>query len=160
MKNYFGLFPDLEKYFGCLGNFFHSKFIEGFFVINPPYTIHAMNMTFHHILKQFASTKSNLTILLMIPTWINENRLKLNKVCSSQLKISNYSNEKELNVKSLIDSKLIKQYLLYCKNNFKHYNYIQEHNTSFSATTIIVMSNTNIKYNVEHILGKCNIKII
>jgi hypothetical protein len=159
LTNYFGLFPDLEQYFGCLGNFFNSKLVEGFYVINPPYTINAMNMTFRHVLKQFKNTKSDLSILLMIPTWVNDNRIKLNKVCNSQLKITTYKNEKELEIKSLIDSKLIKQYLLYCKNNFKHYDYIKEQDTYFSATTLILLSNNNIQYNIKNIFGKPNIDL-
>jgi hypothetical protein len=159
LKYYFGLFPDLEQYFGCLGNIFNSKLKEGFYVINPPFSIYHINRTILFILKQLNSTKFNLTILLVIPTWINENRIKLNKICKSQLHITNYTNEPDIEIDLLINSGFVHKYLLYCKNNLKYYNYLTNLDTNFAATTLILLSNNN-NYNINNIFGNSNITLI
>jgi len=159
LKYYYGLFPDIEKYFGCLGNFFLSKLTESFYVINPPFTVYHINRTIKHIIKQLNIHKS-LTILLVIPSWINKDRQELNKICSNKLTITKY--DEDVNMNELWKSKYIKQYLLYCKNTFKYFDYIKEQSTIFAPTNLILCSSdkkySDSKYNLDSIFGSADIK--
>ena len=160
LKYYYGLFPDLEKYFGCLGNFFLSKLTKPFYIINPPFTTYHINKTIKHMIEQLNRNKS-LTILLVIPSWVRKDREQLNKVCKSQLQITKY--DEEINIDTLWKSKYIKQYLLYCKESFTYFDYIKEQSTVFAPTNLILCSSdknyTNSKYNIQSIFGKANITI-
>ena len=160
LKYYYGLFPDIEKYFGCLGNFFLSKLTQSFYIINPPYSVYHINKTIQHMIDQLNKNKS-LTILLVIPSWITKDRIELNKICNNKLQINQY--DEEINMKQLWKSKYIKQYLLYCKNSFIYYDYIKEQDTVFAPTNLILCSSdkkyTHSKYNIESIFGKADIKL-
>lgn len=157
LRYYFGLFPDLEQFFGCLGNFFNSKIIKGFFLVNPPFTVLVINNTINHILEQLDNTKENLTFLLVIPAWDNLDRAKLNEKCKLKLQITNY--EEKLELDKCKNSKYLRKYYLYCKDKYKYYNFLLDKVSYFSATNIILLSNTNKEYNIENIFGKPTIKV-
>ena len=53
LKYYYGLFYGLEKYFGCLGNFFNSELKEELYIINPPFNVNIINLTIKHIMNNF-----------------------------------------------------------------------------------------------------------
>lgn len=160
LKYYYGLFPDLEQYFGCLGNFFLSKLTQPFYIINPPFTIYHINRTIKHMIEQLNSNKS-LTILLVIPSWIKKDREQLNRVCKTKLQLTKY--HEEVNIDSLWKNKYIKQYLLYCKESFTYFDYIKEQSTIFAPTNLILCSSdknySDSKYNIQSIFGKANITI-
>lgn len=153
---YFGLFPDLEQYFGCLGDFFNSKFEKGFFVINPPFTINYINRTIDHLLLQLKESTQDLAFLLIIPTWENNDREQLNKLCKTRLQINTYT--ENVNISKVLDSKYIKQYYLYCKENYLYFDFIQNKSVKFSATTIILLSNSKSNFKIESIFGNPNYK--
>jgi hypothetical protein len=162
LKYYYGLFPDIEKYFGCLGNFYNSEFIKGFYVVNPPFTIDHITDSILHILKQLNKSKEELVFLIVIPVWVNDDREKLNKLCDHKLKLENYDSSyyyKKIITKAK-KSDYINKYLLYCKNNFKYYSYLTENSVYVSATNLILLSNRKKKYNIEKIFGDPNIKVI
>ena len=152
---YFGLFPDLEQFFGCLGNFFNSKINKGFYLVNPPFTILAINNTINHILRQLNNAKEELTFLLVIPAWDNLDRAKLNEKCISKLQINNY--EENLQLDKCKNSKYLRNYYLYCKEKYEYYNFLLDKTSYFSATNLILLSNTNKEYNIENIFGKPSI---
>ena len=154
LKYYYGLFPDLEKYFGCLGNFFTSTLTKPFYVVNPPFTIPQMNLTIDHMIDQLQCNK-NLTILFVIPAWVYEDRVKLSKKCKRYIKLEKYDDT--VNIDKLHTSGFVKQYLLYCQENFLYYDYLKEQDVKFAPTNIILLSNTKKHYNMESIFGKSDL---
>ena len=56
LKYYYGLFPDLEQEFGCLGNFFNSVVKEGNYIVNPPFAYEIIHKTFRHLVKLLKNT--------------------------------------------------------------------------------------------------------
>ena len=157
LKYYFGLFPDLEKYFGCLGNFYLSTFTNGTYIVNPPFTDIAINKTIEFMIKQLTKSTKNLTFLFVIPSWISKDRKKLNKICKYKLKV--YDNDR-IKIKDALKSNFITQYLLYCKEHFTYYDYIKMQDCNFAATNLITFSNHNQKLDLELLFGKEDIKII
>ena len=149
---YFGLFPDLEQYFGCLGNFYISHVKSGFYLVNPPFTVNDINKTIRHILKQLELSKHDLTFLLVIPAWDNKDRVLLNKKCKTKLKITKY--EEELELWRCRNSKYLRKYYLYCKEDYKYYNFLLDKDAYFTATNLILLSNTRKEYNIQSIFGK------
>lgn len=156
LKNYYGTFHDLEKYFGCIGNFYESKLIKSIYVINPPFTELDIKLTINHMLKELEIRK-DLTIIYVFPSWISTDRKKLKKICKSKNKIyDDIETDKFLNKFS--KSSYIKQDLLYCKDNFMYFNYINNKNVYFSSTNLIVLSNNKkFKYDLQDIFGKADI---
>jgi len=154
LKYYYGLFPDLEKYFGCLGNFYTSKLEKSFYVINPPFTIEQINLAIDHMIDQLEKNK-NLTILFVIPAWVYEDRVKLSKKCKKYIKLKKH--EDTLEIDKLHKSGFVKQYLLYCQENFLYYDYLKEQDVTFAPTNLILLSNTKKQFNMEAIFGRADI---
>ena len=157
LKYYFGLFPDLEKYFGCLGNFYLSSFNNGVFIVNPPFTEIAIKKTIEFMIEQLQKSTSTLTFLFVIPSWINKDRKRLNKICKDKLKL--YDDDR-IKISEALKSNFITQYLLYCKEHFTYYDYIKMQDCNFAATNLITFSNHNQKLDIEIIFGKEDIKLI
>jgi len=154
LKYYCGLFPDLEKYFGCLGNFFTSELTKKFYVVNPPFWTDKINQTINHVLSEL-DKRDELTILLILPAWLTKDRQKLNKVCNQKLEMKEYQDE--LNYEPIFKSKYLKQYLLYCKSNFVYYDYIGEKDCCFTPSNLILLSNYE-NPDMEKIFGKADAK--
>ena len=158
LKNYFGIFPDLEKYMGCLGNFYNSKFVRGFYIVNPPYTTDHILDSLKHCLKMLNQSKKELYFLFIIPTLVSKNREKLNKKCNKKLKIENYDNIYDNFFKKLGEKDFLKKYLLYCKENYNFYSYLIENKVNVSPVTMILLSNSKIDLNLEEIFGASDVR--
>tara|TARA_B100001093_G_scaffold518202_1_gene602254 strand:- start:2828 stop:4021 length:1194 start_codon:yes stop_codon:yes gene_type:complete len=139
LDNYYGLFPDLEEKFGCLGNFFNSKIKEGYYITNPPFDYFIIHKTFNHLVKLLKNTNKKLTFFIIIPAWYNMDRIELNKICNNQLSIEDYGHE--MNFKILETNNYLKKNFLYCKNNFSYYSYLKNKTVFFTATNLIILSN-------------------
>ena len=137
-KYYFGLFYDLEKYFGCLGNFFNGKFMKGFIGINPPFTTYLINKSIDKILQNLE--EYNVSFLVILPVWSISERNYLNKVCKTH-HLTNYKTD--TNNKIFLKSKYLKEYRLYCKEDFKYYNFGLQRDINYTSTNIILVSSDN-----------------
>lgn len=70
-------YPDLEKYFGSLGNFFDCSFIEGTYNFNPPFQEDIINIGIEKIFDNINIAKNNnkkLTFIITIPVWDKEGK--------------------------------------------------------------------------------------
>ena len=154
-KYYFGLFYDLEKYFGCLGNFFNAELIKGFYVANPPFDVNFMNNTFIKFTELLS--RNNITLFIILPAWVIDDRKLLNNICRIKLPID-YEND--LETRKLKNSKYIKKYMLFCKEDFPYYDYFKEKKINYAPTNIVIMSSDeNYSTNVSF-LPKKNIIIV
>ena len=137
LDKYFGLFYDIEKPFGCYGNFFNCTLISGLYVANPPFETNIMNRLFN-ILLESLDNNSELTFYLTIPVWDTKDRIKLNMRCKSKL-ITNYKTD--LNTQLLHNSKYNIHDNLLCKEDYQYLDYINTRMVNYAATNIIVLSN-------------------
>jgi hypothetical protein len=138
LKYYFGLFYDLEQWFGCLGNFFNSHFDVGFYVMNPPYILSIMNLAMQHFCSHL--DKASISVLIVLPAWDLQDRRILNLRCKGK-KLGIDYDDKFMGRTLLIDyEKYCKGYYLYCKSRFPYFNYLTQQTTYFAPTNIIIMS--------------------
>lgn len=136
-ERYCGLFYDLEKYFGCVGNFFDTKFYSGLYFANPPFTVDMINKTCERISKQ-VNKHDKVTFLIIIPTWRIDDRKKLNLVCKTKLKTDYVS---DVNLDSVIKNNKLLARLMYCKEDFPYFDFIDEKTKYFASTDLILIGN-------------------
>ena len=146
LKYYCGLFPNLERYFGCLGNIFNTKFIRGNIIFNPPFLVEFMNNFFKYI------NNHSATLIFILPAFKISDRVMLNKICRTQYK-TNYADD--YNIEILRDSNVDLDYL-YCKENFLYYDFLTDKNVNFSSTNIII-KNSAKDINIKEIFGNPDI---
>lgn len=139
LKYYFGLYYDLEKYFGCLGNFFNSKIKRGKLVINPPFYVEIINKTINHL--KYNCNNFDASFILFIPTWDMLDRKILNKVCKDKLKLQTY--DEDVITRELLHYKHTLYYYLYCKSSFPYYNFFINKKINYSSTTLILLSSND-----------------
>lgn len=146
LKYYFGIFYDLEKYFGCLGNFFNGEFKKGFFLVNPPFLIPIMNRAINQIIKN--CKKFKITVFLVIPTWDTLDRKLLNdsKKCIKRYKTDYIP---DIITRTLLNNKNLIQYILFCQEHFPYYNYIEEKEVHYSTTTLVILSSLFKKIDLD-----------
>ena len=138
-KYYFGLFYDIEKDFGCLGNFFNCKLNYGFFYMNPPFVNWLMNKAFKHIHNLLEDLTNKISVTVLVPVWKKSDRIELNKNCKTKLKIDDYN--EIFNVELLRKSKFMVYNKIWCKENFKYVNYINNKKINYAPSNIFVVSN-------------------
>lgn len=71
-KTYCSLFYEIEKYFGSIGNFFHTKPISGSFFMNPPYITEVMEPASQLALESLINAKKahrHLRFVEILPAW-------------------------------------------------------------------------------------------
>lgn len=165
LKYYFGLFYDLEKYFGCLGNFFGSKLKKGFYVCNPPFTVNIINKT---IIKceELMKKSNELSILFFLPVWDISDRIilnryqKKNKIRAPYL-VTNYKNDIISKRWYYKKDKNLRLYDLYLKYDFLYYDCVKERNMNYAATNIILYSTKDIELvPLKKILPTASIKLL
>lgn len=141
---YFGIYYELEKYFGCLGNFFDVEFISGFYLCNPPFTVGVINRTIRHIKKHILRHEPDapiLSFLIFTPTWDKTDRDQLG------MHTNLYANEEKLvsrvSLRNANDSlwlDFVKYYVLYAKGTFLYFDYEKEEYIPYCATTVSLLS--------------------
>lgn len=134
---YCGLFYDIEKYFGCLGNFYGVEIKKGFYLVNPPFVFRLMNDMFQKILDTL-NRGTSVSFYLVIPVWNNKDRKKINKMCNDKLKTDF---DKSFENKLLVNSKYLKFNKLYCKKDYPYYDFVLEKYINYAPTEEIVVSN-------------------
>jgi hypothetical protein len=147
LRYYCGLFPDLEKYFGCIGNIFNTQFIKGIVVFNPPFYVDFMNKFFKYILNHSA------TKIFILPAFKISDRKKLNKICKIQKEVD-YEDDYE--IQTIRDNDNIYLDYLFCKENFTYYDFLMDKHIKFTMTNIIV-TNAKTKIDIDEIFGKPDI---
>lgn len=138
-KNYNSLF-NLEKDFGSHGNFFDNVFIEGVYLVNPPFENLIIEKTIHRLinfLNRSHFKKKNLTFFITLPVWDNIGKTILNT--------KTLFDYEEFNIINVIKSSPYLKYIkMINKNKFSYYDYHHQKkkNTTIQHTYIIVLSNT------------------
>ena len=143
---FFGLFYDLEKYFGCLGNFYNARFLKGIIFINPPYIMKHINKAIDNCVENI--NKENVSFVFSLPVWDVSTRKKLNEICNDKKKRTDFKTK--IKISKLKNNKYLKFNYIYCKKHFKYYDYLTEKFVNYANTNIIFLSNesTNYKFDI------------
>jgi len=152
LKYYFGLFYDLEKDFGCLGNYFKAKLESGFYVCNPPYVLQIMNMFFYKIKKELEGN-NNINIYMTLPAWYNNDRKLLNKKCNSKVN-KKLRTDYDENYKIDILKKFTVLNHLFCKSDYSFHDYTKNKNINLAPVNVVVLSNNDLGFNFKKIHDK------
>ena len=142
---YFGLFYDLEKYFGCFGNFYNALFIKGIYLINPPYIMKHINKSIDNCVTNI--DKQKVSFLFSLPVWDISTRKKLNNICDGKKKPTDFKTE--IKISKLRNNKYLKFSYIYCKNDFKYYDYLTERFINYANTNILFLSNESKQYKFD-----------
>lgn len=149
-KNYCSLYYDVEKYFGSIGSFFNTNFLEGCFSFNPPYQKDIIDEGIKKILTCLSNSKVlelDLTFLITIPIWDKEG-----KNIMKELNSENNNNKIDYDdmkiIKTMKKSKFFRGLRMISKNDFTYvdYNFHLYKNTTIQNTYIIVLSNFKNNY--------------
>ena len=132
------LFYDLEKYFGSIGNFFNVELIKGFYLVNPPFDFYIMNETCKKIINSLNKNK-HLSFFVTIPVWDNNGIEIINKNCNGKKK-KIYKTDFE-GYKLLKKNKHLIFNNIYCKENFKYFDYLNYKELNVAPTHVIILSN-------------------
>ncbi len=157
--NYYSLFPDLEHYFGSLGRFFQSRFIEGVYTINPPFYIVTFNLIADKILYELQNTDKTLLFLIWFPVVDKDGAKYIQKNCSDYQKrpirivLSNDVTQKISDVKN---SKFNITTKIFCNNEISYFDY-NTNKSAFITYTYLFVLGVNICFNkVKNVLDNTN----
>lgn len=157
--NYYSLFPDLEYYFGSLGRFFQSRFIEGVYTINPPFYIVTFNLIADKILYELQNTDKTLLFLIWFPVVDKDGAKYIHKNCPEYQKrpirivLSNDVTQKISDIKN---SKFNITTKIFCNNEISYFDY-NTNKSAFITYTYLFVLGVNICFNkVKNVLDNTN----
>jgi hypothetical protein len=149
-KNFCSLYYDVEKYFGSVGSFFNTNFLEGCYSFNPPYQKDIIDNGIKKILYCLNNSKIldlQLTFFITIPIWDIDGKNKMKELNSE-------NNNNKINYDDMVIIKKIKKSPFFrglrmiSKNDFTYidYNFYLFKNTTIQNTYIIILSNFENNY--------------
>tara|TARA_B100001121_G_scaffold307466_1_gene329053 strand:- start:5575 stop:6813 length:1239 start_codon:yes stop_codon:yes gene_type:complete len=149
-KNFCSLYYDIEKYFGSVGSFFNTNFLEGCYSFNPPYQKDIIDNGIKKILNCLNSSKileMKLTFLITIPIWDIEGKNKMKELNSENNNDKINYNDMKI-IKTMKKSKYFQGLRMISKNDFTYidYNFHLFKNTTIQNTYLIVLSNFKNDY--------------
>lgn len=147
--NFYSLFPDLEHYFGSLGRFFQTHFIEGVYTINPPFYLVTFNLIADKILNELQNTDKTLLFLIWFPVldkfgakYVQKNCVEYNK---RPIKIV-LNNELTSKFQDIRDSKFNITTKIFCNNDLSYFDY-NSNKSAFITYTYLFVLGVNICFN-------------
>lgn len=149
-KNFCSLYYDVERYFGSVGSFFNTKFLEGCYSFNPPYQKDIIDNGIKKILNCLNDSNIlnlKLTFLITIPIWDIEGKNKMKELKSENN--NNKINYKDMEIIKVVkNSKYFQGLRMISKNDFTYidYNFHLFKNTTIQNTYLIVLSNFKNNY--------------
>ena len=139
LPTYYGLFPDIEQAFGCIGNFFSmsSESAPSMLVCNPPYMPFIMNAFAVKAIELLDGTQT--TLLAILPAFETADRAKLNASgrCANQYPVDYVT---DTDTKLLKDSRYKRWCGLYCKESFRFVESTQGVEMAMTSAMVIVLS--------------------
>ena len=149
-KNFCSLYHDVEQYFGSVGSFFNTKFLEGCYSFNPPYQKDIIDNGIKKILNCLHDSNIldlKLTFLITIPIWDIEGKNKMKKLNSENNNNKINYDDMEI-IKVIKNSKYFQGLRMISKNDFTYidYNFHLFKNTTIQNTYLIVLSNFKNNY--------------
>lgn len=139
LPTYYGLFPDIEQAFGCIGNFFsmRAESAPRVLVCNPPYMPFIMNAFAVKAIELLDGTQT--TLLAILPAFETADRSKLNASgrCGKRYPVDYIT---DTDTKLLKDSRYKRWCGLYCKESFRFVESTQGVEMDMTSAMVIVLS--------------------
>lgn len=137
IPGYYGLFPDIERPFGCRGNFFAIKKMKSLMLCNPPFERCVMNAFVGHVLKLLESSKGQC--LAILPAFDVDHRKLLNasKKCKSEYPVDY---ETDVFTETLRASPFTKWSGLFCKDSFAYVDMASSKTVHYTSTLACFLS--------------------
>lgn len=139
LPRYYGLFPDLEAPFGCVGNFFgiEPTAAPRLLLCNPPYMAQVMNAFVNKALELLDG--SQCTVVCVLPAFETADRAALNEgaKCKERYPVD-YTTD--------VDTALLKASAhnrwcgLYCKERFRFVEPAREELAALTSVLVLVLS--------------------
>ena len=157
--NYYSLFPDLEHYFGSLGRFFQSRFIEGVYTINPPFYIVTFDLIVDKILNELQNANKTLLFLIWFPVVDKDGANYVQKNCAEYQKRPIrfvLKNDVTQKISLIKKSKFNITTKIFCNNDITYF-YYNTNKSAFITYTYLFVLGVNICFNkVKNIIDKTN----
>lgn len=165
-KYFCSIFYDLERHFGCVGNFFNLKVIKGSCFLFPPSINWIIKKSSKIIENWFDTTSQKIFIIGLLPVVDDYDWKILEKLCGYEFNPYGVNYNYQLR-----NSKYILLDRLYCKNTMKFEKFINineqtEYEARYKkgdmspALNVIIMSNYNVKFDLSflpnHFYDKIN----
>jgi len=149
-KNYCSIYWDLEKHFGSVGSFFNIIPISGTFGFNPPYQKDIINLGISKIFYFLKETTESLTFIITIPIWDTEGRNIMKEIYNNELEKQNIEYGDFTIISEIKNSEYYKEMLMIPKEKFTYvdHNFELYKNKTIQNTYVIVLSNTNQKFDL------------
>ena len=149
-KNFCSLYYDVEKYFGSVGSFFNTNFLEGCYSFNPPYQKDIIDNGIKKILSSLNNSKildMKLTFLITIPIWDLDGKNKMKELNSENNNNKIIYDDMKI-IKIIKKSNFFQGLRMISKNDFTYidYNFHLFKNTTIQNTYLIVLSNFKNNY--------------
>lgn len=149
-NNFCSIYYDVEKYFGSVGSFFNTNFLEGCYSFNPPYQKDIIDNGIKKILNCLNNSnvlEMKLTFLITIPIWDIEGKNKMKELNSENNNDKINYNDMKI-IKTIKKSKYFQGLRMISKNDFTYidYNFHLFKNTTIQNTYLIVLSNFKNDY--------------
>lgn len=133
-------FPDIERYFGSIGNFFHTNMKSStVYTFDPPYVEELMDNATERLLSQLDKI-NNFIVIVNIPVWDSETQRKYD-FKDYHMRFKTYE--------MLRDSKYLHSETVAYKFKNKYYNYFTNTYIPVSNTHLMILTDRRIKYNAE-----------
>jgi hypothetical protein len=147
-KNYCSIYWDLERYFGSVGSFFNIIPIKGTFGFNPPYQKDIINLGVNKIFNFLKESTEELTFIITIPIWDIEGRNKMKELYNNELEKQNIEYGDFQIISEIKKSDYFREMLMIPKEKFTYvdHNFDLYKNKTIQNTYVIVLSNTNKKF--------------
>lgn len=134
---YYGLFPDIEHHFGCVGNFFAVERTSGLLLCNPPYISFIINA---FAVKVETLLESNpVTVVCILPAFETSDRKALNDSgrCDSAYPVDY---ETDVDTSLLKNSPFSRWCGLYCKNTFAFVESTTGKSANLTSVLLVILS--------------------
>lgn len=133
-------FPDVERYFGSLGNFFNFNLISNkTYTFDPPYVEELMDDATERLLSQLDNI-NNFLIIVNIPVWDSVSQKKYN-FRDYHMRFRTYE--------MLSTSKYLHSETVAFKFENKYYNYFSNTYIPVSNTHLMILTDREINFNAE-----------
>ena len=143
LQKYYGLFPDTEKAFGCIANFFALKEEEvapgSLLICNPPYQVEIINSFVDKTLDLLNSSRP-VCVLVVLPAFEVSDRENLNFHANCDEKYpSDYTTD--VDTTRLKSSPHNRFCALYCKEGFPFWNMKEDKTMGITSALVLFLTN-------------------
>ena len=137
LPGYYGLFPDIERPFGCKGNFFDIRRMKPLMLCNPPFHHCVMNAFVDRMLELLEASGGQC--LAVLPAFDTSHRSALNRSgkCAQSYPVDYVT---DVRTEKLLSSPRALWSGLYCKESFAYVDMSKSKTVFYTSTLVCFLS--------------------